>query len=404
MAHLRHRHAIQYLKKALQFSPITGLFGHRQIGKTTWLAQNTQPYFTLDDEDTLRKVSDHALNFIKSIKTGPAGIDECQFEPKLFPALKEYVRKYPKPGSFILSGSVRFTARKAIRESLAGRLISIEMLPLTVAEIERLDLGESLSVALKQGPFTTSYSQYIRPMSDKIKLIASVEKYLSHGGLPGICFVREERFRRERMDSLHQLMLDRDLRLITETKLSLQTLVRFLQAIASFGWQPYNGSEVKRRLGLSYATQKNILSAFEAIYLIRRIPSLTSKSEIIVLEDQLEQFLLSSVKMAAEDALIGLVYRNARAQFMYHEDAAASAGYFSLRTGAIIPLVFRQNESAIGIVIVQDDVISPSVRRSIDRFLLDYPSAKMMIMTTQPDIEAVAVSSRIYRAPLWRFM
>ena len=36
--------------------------------------------------------------------------------------------------------------------------------------------------------------------------------------------------------------------------------------------EAYNASEMKRKTGLSHQTQKNLLYAFEAIYLIRRIP------------------------------------------------------------------------------------------------------------------------------------
>ena len=70
----------------------------------------------------------------------PFGIDECQLAPALFTALKLRVQAFKKTGQFVLSGSVRFTSRKAIRESLTGRIFNLELLPLTISEANRLPL------------------------------------------------------------------------------------------------------------------------------------------------------------------------------------------------------------------------------------------------------------------------
>jgi transcription elongation GreA/GreB family factor len=48
MAHERVRHATDRLKQLLAFSPIVGVFGHRQVGKTTLISQHVKSYATLD--------------------------------------------------------------------------------------------------------------------------------------------------------------------------------------------------------------------------------------------------------------------------------------------------------------------------------------------------------------------
>jgi len=42
--HLRRRHIIDLVKNSLIFSPIVGLLGHRQVGKTTFLNIFTNHY------------------------------------------------------------------------------------------------------------------------------------------------------------------------------------------------------------------------------------------------------------------------------------------------------------------------------------------------------------------------
>ena len=59
--------------------------------------------------------------------------------PELFPALKEFVRLHKKPGQFLLTGSVRFSSRKANGESLTGRIVTIKIPPLGSGEINGVD-------------------------------------------------------------------------------------------------------------------------------------------------------------------------------------------------------------------------------------------------------------------------
>ena len=130
MAHYRPRHATQLFRKNLQFSPIVGVFGHRQVGKTSFVSQEADhPYLSLDDEDYLAAANASGKQFLVDHAQKGLVIDECQYAPPLFPALKEWVRKHPKPGQFILTGSVRFSSRSVIRESLTGRLLGLELFP-----------------------------------------------------------------------------------------------------------------------------------------------------------------------------------------------------------------------------------------------------------------------------------
>ncbi len=379
MAHFRERHVQQIFKKLVAFSPILGVFGHRQVGKSTWLASVCRRYYTFDDEQTLLNVSQNPKLFLSKQIHFPTGIDECQSLPKLFPALKERVRSNRKPGQFILSGSVRFTSRKAIRESLAGRLYSIDLYPLSIAELSQLPLQHLLPQLMRSPQFSEALMTEFRKKAEESKIQRSLDTYLKKGGLPGLCFLREERLIKEGLQSLHHLILDRDLRMVYETKLSLETLMRFLGWIASLGMNPYQAAEVKRKLGLAVSTQKQLLYALESVYLIRKISMIGRTGSIYLLEDQLEQALLSSRIYSATEALETLVYRNIRTQFTYAMGEGASYESLLLRTGARVPLVITQGTKKLGIIITEGEP-TLAQRRSGDRFLSLYSEGKVIFM------------------------
>src|SRR4051812_7143495 len=144
MPHLRVRYLEPLLRKSNRFSAVTGIFGHRQVGKTTLASLLAKKYVTLDDAGILETAVMDPKSFLADRDAHPLVIDECQLAPPLFPAIKEWVRTHSKPGQFILTGSVRFSSRKLIRESLTGRIIAWELLPMSLSEAHGQPLSDSI--------------------------------------------------------------------------------------------------------------------------------------------------------------------------------------------------------------------------------------------------------------------
>jgi predicted AAA+ superfamily ATPase len=63
-------------------------------------------------------------------------IDEIQRAPDLLLAVKKTVDEDYRPGRFLLTGSANVLTLPRIADSLAGRMETIQMLPLARAEIE----------------------------------------------------------------------------------------------------------------------------------------------------------------------------------------------------------------------------------------------------------------------------
>ena len=66
----------------------------------------------------------------------PVFVDEIQYAPMLFTYIKIILDKEKKPGLFYLSGSQQFSLMKGVSESLAGRIGIIDLLGLSLREIE----------------------------------------------------------------------------------------------------------------------------------------------------------------------------------------------------------------------------------------------------------------------------
>ena len=90
------RNILGIAEEALGDSPVVLLQGARQTGKTTlarFLAEGSRPprrYLTLDDASVLSAARQDPSGFIAGL-AGPMVLDEVQFAPELFPAIKAVV-------------------------------------------------------------------------------------------------------------------------------------------------------------------------------------------------------------------------------------------------------------------------------------------------------------------------
>lgn len=375
MPHIRNRFLQPLLEKSQKYSPITGIFGHRQVGKTTLASSLSAQYVTLDKKSILSLAEQDPESFLKENQGSPLVIDECQYAPPLFPALKEWVRVHPKPGQFLLTGSVRFSSRKAIRESLTGRIIAWELLPMDLSEAHSAALPISLSslISAKTVDIDLKPARYFS--------LEAYDKYLHQGGLPGIFSIRDAGIRRQRFETQIDTLLERDLRLILETSISLRNLRSLLAILALYQCEPLELSSISRKASISVPTLKKLIAAFEAMYLIRLIPTEGSeKKPVLFFEDQGEASFLADNKYDPLTQFSRFLYANLRVQWVYRPDLEGSIFQFRNRGGAYIPLCFRNKEGEIGIIPLLDENPSESALATARSFLNSYKKSKVLFV------------------------
>lgn len=114
--------------------------GPRQVGKTTMLKQLAEKkglsYVTLDNLSDRKMATDDPELFLERHKA-PLMIDEVQYAPNLFSAIKRRVDEKDDRGRYWLTGSQQWNMMKNLQESLAGRVGLVNLLGLSSAEIAR---------------------------------------------------------------------------------------------------------------------------------------------------------------------------------------------------------------------------------------------------------------------------
>jgi uncharacterized protein len=396
MPHSRIRYASPLIQKALTHSPIVGILGQRQVGKTTLVTSLAHEYATLDSSRDLEFATSNAALFIEN-RSHPFGIDEAQLCPPLFPALKEWVRLHPKKGQIIITGSIRFTSRKAIRESLTGRIVNVEILPFTVSESAGKPVTCFLDELWKMDSFP-KFEKFSARLSTAKK--THFDSYLNAGGLPGICFFREERVRRDRFEAHLDTLLLRDLRLViqtTTTGIQLKNLVRFL---AERQGSQFSLKDASEHSNISTITIKKLLNALEALYLIRPLSTEgTVAKPAYMFEDQgTASFCVRSPFSKAADICRGL-YANLRQEVFYAHGARGEVFSFKTHDGAWVPLVFRNQKWTIGVIPLDDDQVPRKAIESARSFLSRYSSAK--VIYAYSGSRAQTKDFRTFAIPYW---
>lgn len=382
------------------FSGLVGVLGHRQVGKTTLLEKLCSRYYTLDRKTENDAATQDPANYLKQRAGSWIGLDEVQTVPPLFPELKEWVRIHKKPGQFMLSGSVRFTSREAIRESLTGRIINLELLPFTVSETEHLPLSSFCYDAIHLQTFDAVKNWGLRTPIELRRQHGWMQRYFQTGGLPGICFIRDEKLKNQKINEQLNTLLDRDLRLVRKIFLSLTDLRRIVTSLAALQGLPLDLSRIKRETGVSTQSIKKVLYALEAIFLVRILPiEGSTQGNTLYFEDQGEHSALSENEPDTLEKIRHFCYANLRAQFAYRLGEPTQIFQYKTRGGASMPLVFRNKGGCLGILPILTPDRVQSVLGSVNSFLKSYTNSKVLIVYPEID-KPTFVQPRVLALPL----
>ena len=388
MPHERRRHLTAVLEHLAKLSPLVGLLGHRQVGKTTLLEAISRHYLSLDDETHVNAANSDPKAFVAAHRFLGTAIDECQLSPKLFPALKERVRLDKRPGQFYLSGSVRFTSKKMIQESLTGRIMSVELLPMTLSELDRQPLPEHLSRLFRVRRWEDSGFGILgaREHGRRMRLI---EQYEVRGGLPGACFIRQEKLRALKLMQQLETILDRDLRQVQATTLTLPDLLRYVRRLADNDGDPIQYQALKRATGITPPTQKKLLFALEATFILRHVPLEGDfHGSALFFEDHAEASVLAQTPITPDRRWEGLVYRNLREQVFYQLGENVSFFQYRTRGGARVPFAIRSAESTLGFI----PLLGAPTRMAIaaaQSFLRKYVNGRVILITDENTLRVI---------------
>ncbi|MCM2324486.1 MAG: AAA family ATPase [Oligoflexia bacterium] len=259
MPHQRPRFAEERLRKLASFWPVIGLLGLRQVGKSTLLRDRLGigNYLTLDDDDLRSEANASPGTFLGPHAGSPTVIDEVQKAPALFDAIKANVDRRKIPGQWYLSGSVAFSQKIGIRESLTGRIGLLHLFPMTIAEVNQL------SPPRYRDERDQFHGRALRVRSEE------VAAQMKAGGLPVPAFVRDPKVRTEYWNNWLDTTIARDAAKAYGRGFDMEycsALLRMLARALPDGEYPSLAYVIgdKRKA-------KRYLEALESIFLLRRM-------------------------------------------------------------------------------------------------------------------------------------
>lgn len=260
------RHIEALLTETLADTPVVLLNGARQTGKSTLVqalaAQGGRRYLTLDDRVMLAAAKNDPAGFIAALNA-PVAIDEIQRAPELFLDIKAAVDRDRTPGRFLLTGSANILLLPDLADSLAGRVQTLALWPLSSAEQASQALHNRADAL-----FDGDLSAQPFPANSRADLTAT----LLQGGFPEAAARSSTRRRASWFESYLDTILQRDVRDLARLE-QLSELPNLLQILATRSATLLNFAELSRSSGLTQTTLKRYFSLLEMLFLVVRIPA-----------------------------------------------------------------------------------------------------------------------------------
>lgn len=249
------------IRAALKDTPIVALNGPRQSGKTTLakhIAGGDFTYLTLDDPTVLAAARSDPTGFVRGLDR--AIIDEVQRAPDLMLALKKTVDENRRPGRFLVTGSANLLAVATNKESLAGRMELVALLPLTQAEIRDQSNASFLDAAFKGAP----------PPPGRLVIGSDLVDIVLTGGYPGVLERQTPQRRRAWCTSYIEAIANRDVRDISSLHRPGE-IPRLIRVAAHRAAQLLNAQSISNDLGLTGVTVRSYLDVLEQLFLLKRL-------------------------------------------------------------------------------------------------------------------------------------
>lgn len=229
----------EQLRQTLRRSPVCGLLGPRQTGKSTLARELARLFpsahiFDLESPSDLLRLTNPELTLGRL--SGLIILDEIQLRPDLFPILRVLADRPHADAQFLILGSAAPQLIRHASESLAGRIQFVDL--------HGFNLSET-------GP-------------------AALESLWLRGGFPRSFLADNDADSTAWRESFVRTFLERDLPQLG-LRINASAMRRFWTMLAHRHGHIWNASELARSMSLSDKTVRNRLDELSLTFMVRQL-------------------------------------------------------------------------------------------------------------------------------------
>lgn len=265
-----HRKLESTLTEMLKSFRIVAINGPRQSGKTTLqkrLAKSHgMEYYTFDEKSVFDTASSDPDGFIGYIsKDKNVAIDEVQMVPEVIPSIKMSVDEANRKGMFLLTGSSDMFKNSKIKESLAGRMVSFNLFPLSYSEINEREIN--IIDKLFSDDFNSFDIDFDR--IDKEMFVSAV----INGGYPEV-YTLPTKAKKAWYDFYIKARITKDIATIENVQLDkIAHLGKLLKVLAGQVGSLVNYSNIATKVEVADKTVAKYIQLLEALYIVKLVPA-----------------------------------------------------------------------------------------------------------------------------------
>jgi len=316
------RKLLPVILEMLKIFRIVAINGPRQSGKTTLqkLIAKEQgiKYYTFDNEQTFETASNDPMGFVAFIAKDNVAIDEVQMIPSVIPTIKMVVDEENRKGMFLLTGSSDMFKNSRIKESLAGRMASFNLFPLSYTEIN----GRDINIIDKI--FSETFNHFEEDFESIFNL--DVTNAVLRGGYPEV-YQLPFKARKAWFEFYIKARISKDIATIENIDLSkLREIDKLLRTLSAQIGSIANYKKISNSVAITDKSVAKYIQILEALYIVKLVPSFANNQLKRVVKSPKIQFIdtgLASIllNVDVEGAMTkqGELYGNLVESFVYSE-------------------------------------------------------------------------------------
>ena len=415
---LHPRACVEPIHRALPRGPNVFLAGPRQAGKTSVLhllgrallesgtAPNAVAYADLEDPRLRRTFDGGVPSVVAHLRASghrteerlTVFLDEVHLLADPSNLLKLLADHHPEL-RLVFTASSTHAARAKFRDSMAGRHVAFEVLPLSLSESLPFRGLEHLRSALAGRSLSSSLGarRLAEPLSHAhaAALADAFEDHVRWGGFPAVALEPEEEARRRLLDGLLDTYLRRDLRDLF-TIGSPGGFESLLHTLAGRSAGLLNVHGLSHDLAISRPTILRYLLALEATFVVARllpfftnpVKQLVKMPKIHFVDPGIRNRLLEDHRSPGERPDGGALVESAVFAELRKTFLTGRLHYWRTKSGAEVDFVWRHEGEAVPIEVRFARMRSSEVPSGLRAFVKEFSPRRAFVLTRDTGGEA----------------